>query len=85
MAKTQLPILDQRRIEANIIKPIYDEMVKRLGQPEAAAILSAAITKDSVAQGRAYAASEDGAPTLETFHHLLPQWTANGALDIDLL
>ena len=31
MAKTNLPILEQRRIEANIIKPIYEEMVERLG------------------------------------------------------
>ena len=26
MSKTDLPILEQRRIEANIIKPIYEEM-----------------------------------------------------------
>jgi pantoate kinase len=85
MAKTKLPILEQRRIEANIIKPIYDEMVQRLGQLEAADILSAAITKDSIAQGQAYAANEKTKPTLESFHHLLPQWTANGALEVDML
>ena len=36
MAKTDLPMLDQRRIEANILKPVYREMVEdtweRLGR-----------------------------------------------------
>jgi hypothetical protein len=85
MAKTDLPILEQRRIEANIIKPIYEELVSRLGKPQAAEILTAAITRDSVQQGRAYAETEDGETTLHGFHALLPQWKANGALEVDML
>ena len=42
---TDLPILELRRIEANIIKPIYDEMVEQLGQEQAQNILGAAIEK----------------------------------------
>ena len=45
MAKTELPILEQRRIEANVIKPIYEEMVERLGKSVASEILTAAITR----------------------------------------
>ena len=85
MAKTDLPILEQRRIEANIIKPIYDEMVEQLGAEKARAILSAAITRDSIAQGQAYAEGENGETTLEGFHNLLPQWKANGALEVEML
>lgn len=85
MAKTDLPILEQRRIEANIIKPIFEAMVEKLGQVEAISILGVAITKDSVEQGAAYAESEPGPATLESFHHLLPQWKANGALEVDML
>lgn len=85
MAKTDLPILEQRRIEANIIKPIFEEMVARLGKQQAAEILRAAIVKNAVAQGAAYAASEEGQPTLESFHNLLPQWKANGALEVEML
>jgi len=83
MTKTDLPILEQRRIEANIIKPIYDEMKERLGEPAAKEILSAAITKDSMAQGAAYAEGKD--TSLLSFHDLLPQWKANGALETDML
>ena len=85
MVKTDLPILEQRRIEANIIKPIYDEMVARLGKREASSILQTAITKDSVEQAAAYAQSEDGDATLHSFHALLPQWKAGGALEVDML
>ena len=85
MAKTDLPILEQRRIEANIIKPIYDEMVEQLGEHRARDILSTAITKNSISQGKAYADQEGGDQTLKTFHALLPQWKANGALEIEMV
>lgn len=85
MAKTDLPILEQRRIEANIIKPIFEEMAARLGPKEAADILKTAITRDSIAHGAAYADSEPGEATLESFHSLLPQWKQNGALEVEML
>ena len=81
MSKTDLPILEQRRIEANIIKPIYAEMVSQIGKQKATEILRAAITRNSIEHGQAYAASEGGETTLEGFHKLLPQWKANGALE----
>lgn len=85
MSKTTLPIIEQRRIEANIIKPIYDEMVDRLGKEKAQAILSAAITKDSIAHGKAYSADLEEEGKLGEFHALLPQWKADGALEVDML
>lgn len=85
MAKTDLPILEQRRIEANIIRPIYEEMADRLGEEKASEILSAAITRDSISQGQTYAKGVDGETDLEGFHSLLPQWKANGALEVEML
>lgn len=85
MAKTDLPILEQRRIEANIIKPIFDAMAEAIGHEKAAEILAAAITKDSIEHGAAYAASESEPTSLTSFHHLLPQWKANGALEVEML
>ena len=85
MAKTDLPILEQRRIEANIIKPIYAEMKAALGADEAKRILAKAIRKDAVAQGEAYAKTQTQPTSLRAFHSLLPQWTANGALEIEML
>ena len=85
MSKTDLPILEQRRIEANIIKPIYEEMKAEIGSDRARKIISAAVTRNAVEQGAAYAKTEGGNTSLESFHALLPQWKANGALEVDML
>ncbi|MEM1198736.1 MAG: L-2-amino-thiazoline-4-carboxylic acid hydrolase [Pseudomonadota bacterium] len=85
MSKTDLPILEQRRIEANIIKPIYEEMVTQLGADRASDILGTAIKKNAIAQGKAYAEAARDEIDLLSFHALLPQWKADGALETDIL
>ena len=82
MARTDLPIIEQRRIEAAIIKPIYEELRAELGEREAKRIIGAAIRRDAVAQGKAYAGS--GSTSLAGFHALFPLWTANGALEVEV-
>ena len=82
MAKTELPIIEQRRIEAAIVKSIYEEVKRELGDSAAKRIIGAAIRKDAISQGRAYAGS--GNTSLAGFHALLPQWTANGALEVEV-
>ncbi len=71
MSKTDLPILEQRRIEANIIKPIFEEMVVALGMDRAKDILGTAIRKNAIEQGKAYADSQGQPTPLSTFHSLL--------------
>lgn len=88
MAKTDLPILEQRRIEANLVKPIYEELAARLGDEQAQDILGTAIKKHAIAQGEAYAEADRAAgkePSLAGFFALLPQWTAGGALEMDVV
>jgi hypothetical protein len=85
MSKTDLPILEQRRIEASIIKPIYEEMKAEVGEAKAKKIIYAAVTKNAIEQGAAYAKSEGDDTSLHSFHALLPQWKANGALEVDML
>ena len=52
----QLGILQRRRIEANIISPIYQIMKRELGQERAADIIREAITEDARAAGARLAA-----------------------------
>ena len=40
MKATDLPIIELRRIEASIIKPLYEEMVEAFGKTEAMAVPS---------------------------------------------
>lgn len=84
MAKTDLPMLEQRRIEANILKPVYQEMAERLGEETAAEILGAAIIRDSVSQGRAYSEGLEDKGLL-AFRATMGQWKASGALEMDML
>ena len=86
--KTELPILEQRRIEAAILKAIYEELAAELGEPWAQDIIEKAIRRDAIAQGRAYAetvAAGGGETSLAGFHALLGQWTAGGALEVEML
>ncbi len=76
----ELPILEVRRIEANIIKPIYEEMVLALGEERARDILTTAINKDAVRQGAELAASTDEPNDLETFTTLMGRWSKGDAL-----
>ncbi len=80
-----LPILVRRRIEAGVIKPIYEEMVASLGEEKAREILAKAIVKDAVAHGRSYADRQDQPNDLDGFAALLPQWQEHDALQIDFL
>ncbi|NQW08389.1 MAG: L-2-amino-thiazoline-4-carboxylic acid hydrolase [Alphaproteobacteria bacterium] len=81
----RLPILEQRRIEARVIKPIHDEMVAQVGREKADAILGAAIEKAAIAQGREFADEHGGATSLDGFADIQKHWTAGGALEIEPL
>jgi hypothetical protein len=84
-APKQLPILEQRRIEAEVIKPIHAEMVAQLGKETADRILNAAIEKAAVAQASTFAARDDVQTDLDGFVDIMKYWTANGALEIEVV
>ena len=82
---SELPIIELRRIEANIIKPIYEEMVAELGEEKARRILRSAIRKAAIEQGRTLAAASEEPAGIAGFAKLLERWTANDALRIEVL
>jgi len=63
----QLGILQRRRIEANIISPIYQIMKRELGQERASDIIREAITEDAHKAGARFAATEPNGANLLTF------------------
>lgn len=77
-------ILERRRIEAEILKPVYEEMAARLGDAVAQEILGAAITKAALAAASSFAASEPHGTSLQSFADLQPLWTKDDALRIDV-
>ena len=78
----ELPMLERRRIEAEILKPVYETLVARLGEAAARDILTAAIRQSAIAQGRQFAVAGGGATDLDSFAALLPHWTKGGALEM---
>ena len=80
-----LPIIELRRIEANIIKPIYEEMVTELGEEKARRILGAAIRKNAIEHGRTLAQMSEEPPSIAGFANLQERWKANDALRIEVL
>jgi hypothetical protein len=79
-----LPILTQRRIEAAFAKGVYDEMTAELGEATAKRILANAVIK-LAKQTAAQMASQEATPSLDSFRAILPRWTAEDALRMDVV
>lgn len=80
-----IPILTQRRIEAAFAKGIYEEMKAELGDEAAKRILTNAVVKLAKATAAEMAQEAGGTPGLDGFRAILPRWTAEDALAIDVV
>jgi L-2-amino-thiazoline-4-carboxylic acid hydrolase len=81
----QIGVLARRRIEAQIIKPIYDIMVREFGEQKAGAILGEAISAAAVREGKEFAAREPGGADIESFARLQHLWEKDNALETEVL
>ena len=82
----EIPTLSKRTLQAQVIGPIYAEMVAELGEEKASAILDRAIRKAAIAEGKAFAAkASKGQTSMQDFISLFDLWTADGALEIEVL
>jgi L-2-amino-thiazoline-4-carboxylic acid hydrolase len=84
-ADGELGILARRKIEAAIIAPVYDEMRQAIGEDKARDILRRAIRRAAVDAGAEMAARADGDADLEGFKAILPLWTKDDALLIEVV
>ena len=83
---SETPTLTKRRLQAQVIGPIYEEMVRQLGEAKAAEILDTAIRKAAIAEGQYFAQqAPEGRTSMRDFIALYDLWTADGALAIDVL
>ncbi len=80
-----LGILARRRIEAEILSPVYDELKAEIGEARAREILRRSIRRAAIASGKAFADRSPGGASLETFRAIKPLWTKDGALEIETL
>lgn len=79
-----LGILARRRIEAEIIKPIYEIMKREFGLERAQAVIAEAVRGAALDAGRAFAAKEPGGTSIASFVALQVLWEKDDALDVDV-
>ena len=65
-----LPIIQRRRIEAELIKEIYETLVEKIGKTAANEVISVSIRRSAIAQARQFAEKEPAGTSLETFAEL---------------
>ena len=83
---SEISTIDKRRLQASVIKPIYEEMVSAVGEEKAQAILDTAIRKAALGEANEFAAkAPGGTTTMASFIDLFPYWTAGGALEVEIL
>lgn len=79
---TTLGILARRRIEAEIIKPIYEILKRDLGVAKAQAVIAEAVSGAAIQAGQEFAAKEVGGTSIGSFVALQVLWEKDDALDI---
>ena len=82
----QIPILEKRRIQAEVVGPLFKEMVEQVGHQKASAILKKAIRKAAIKEGLFFRENSDPKESImENFIALYDLWKADGALEIEVL
>jgi hypothetical protein len=79
-----LAMLEKRRIEAEILKHVYDTLVASQGEAVAQATIGEAVRRSALAQAGRFAAAAGGGTSLETFIDSQSLWTKGGALEIEV-
>jgi len=81
----QMGILQRRRIEAEIIKPLYEEMKAAFGEAAAQGVIERAVKTAAIESGRQFAAAAPDGPSIENFAAIQPLWTREDALRVEPL
>lgn len=82
---SEIPVLTKRRLQADVIRPIYEEMVNVLGEEQAQQVLDTAIRKAAIAEAGDFATlAPDGQTSMRSFIDLFDLWTAGDALEVEV-
>ncbi|HUS95932.1 MAG TPA: L-2-amino-thiazoline-4-carboxylic acid hydrolase [Hyphomicrobiaceae bacterium] len=79
-----LPMLERRRIEAQILKHVYDTLKASHSVEVAKRAIADAVRASSIEQAQAMAADVGGETSMQTFVDRQSQWTMGGALEIEV-
>jgi hypothetical protein len=77
-------MLERRRIEAAILKHVYDTLKQSHGDDVARSTLADAVRRSSIEQAAELAAKVDGKTSMQTFIDRQAQWRAGDALTVEV-
>ncbi|MEY8828224.1 L-2-amino-thiazoline-4-carboxylic acid hydrolase [Sedimentitalea sp. XS_ASV28] len=80
-----IPILLRRRIEAMILKHVLDVITERSGREEGEAVIGETCSRSAIEQGEQLAQALGHAPDLGDFADIMPNWTREDALRIEMV
>ena len=81
----EIGILHRRKIEAEIIKPIYEILTRDYGKEVAEAVIGEAVVQAAVESGKEFAAKEPNGTSVESFVALQHLWEQDDALIITVV
>jgi hypothetical protein len=79
-----LSMLEKRRIEAEILKEVYETLKESHGAEVAKRTIAESVRRSAIEQARAFAAAAPGGTSLKAFQDVMPLWTKGGALEIEV-
>jgi len=79
-----LSMLDKRKIEAEILKEVYETLKASHGVEVAKRTVAESVRRSAIEQARQFAAAAPGGTSLKAFQDVMPLWTKGGALEIEV-
>ena len=79
-----LSMLEKRKIEAEILKEVYETLKQSHGEEVAKKTIAESVRRSAIEQARQFAAAAPGGPSLKAFQDVMPLWTKGGALEIEV-
>ena len=79
-----LSMLEKRKIEAEILKEVYETLKASHGEDVAKKTISESVRRSAIEQARQFAAAAPGGTSLKAFQDVMPLWTKGGALEIEV-
>ena len=79
-----LSMLEKRKIEAEILKEVYETLKASHGEAVARQTIRESVRRSAIAQAQAFAAAAPGGTSLKAFQDVMPLWTKGGAIEIEV-
>lgn len=80
-----MPMIEKRRIEAAMLKHVYDTLKASHGKEVAQKAIADAVRASALDQAREMAAAVGGKTSMQTFVDRQAQWRLGGALETELI